>query len=312
MYLYHGAQTCVVADYLPSGASIYPLSTLKGVSVMSLQGKLFSDDTTYGLMVNICASFLWWVVVSLAVVGFYWVRVRRVEKVWVRGHALMLLVYFRNIDWRCTNLKKTLLKWPELSLGRVSDLQLELIKLQADLESFDRLFAMWNNRLAAFPIWHPYASSLRELLESQYELHASLTRHTTPLQELLRRRLARESFSFQHSVNDTAEQLDHYLSYFKGNMDRIWSGGLRHPYPSNELVVSESSELPKQREKNLGRRLESLRSSLFTLLREIGGDELTGVPIWRTDENANALWFSAETGPDEPPSVATTDFHFSL
>ena len=139
---------------------------------------------------NFINDLLWDVLVSstgvviavLVSAVAYWIGVRRQETSWIRNNGLMLLIYFRNVDWRCQKLCHMIAKgtWKQSRPDR-NDIHIELIKLQSDLNALDRNTEMWARRFDNIKIWYPHAKDISDMLDAQSNLHTSLLRHVEPL-----------------------------------------------------------------------------------------------------------------------------------
>jgi hypothetical protein len=233
------------------------------------------------LAVNLLASAMWTALVVGVGVMWYLARGRAREKAWIKEHGLMLLVYFRNVDWRCQKIHDLLMFKTEGEELVVSPaLRYQLVKLQADLDALDRLAQVWARRLDHFPIWYPYALTIREFLEAQAELHVALCRHVSPLMHRLD-----GTTPTRPDPND--HDLAGYLGYFRGEHDRLWGS---QPVPECGSAQSRSVLL-KYRGVGLAGRLEGVFTSLQALLRMNRQLEVSETRIWRAEENPSDVWY---------------------
>lgn len=221
---------------------------------------------------------------------WFYLFARRNERKWVREHALMLLVYFRNVDWRCNEIRQLISKTSPFAV--LPELRVALFKLQSDLDAFNDLATFWTNRKDHLAIWHPYSKQLTRLVEAQVELHVALRRHVSPVLSI-----TGEQKALVGSAPGSAQEqlwkdagIGHYLAYFTDKPDRLW-GGAPVPNIAHDPLVDE-------RKKFLKHRLKTVFDSLRTVLEDVGQLKISAVRIWNAQENANDIWFGS------PPSSA--------
>jgi hypothetical protein len=189
----------------------------------------------------------------------------------------MLLVYFRNVDWRCERVRNLIVDSSKSRLAAVTDLKRELPKLCADLAALERYVAMWDRRLASIPLWYPYAKMMRRVSECNVELNVALSRHVSPLLNSLRT-ADNDGLSGDPPVDS---DYGDYLAYFKGGQDRMWG-------KSKSGSCSQINEL---RGIGLKERLGAMLEALQTIFEKAGGMEIEKVRIWGGDEDPLRIWY---------------------
>lgn len=247
------------------------------------------QNLLFGVGGNLLSSIF---VLSILAIA-YWLWLRSHEWKWVREHGLMLLVYFRNVDWRCEKRIRHQIK--EARADRFSPasrlkLKLELVKLQADLDAFEQLAQVWGGRLALFPFWHPYGHEIRDMLEAHAELHVALVRHISPLLHYLEIGPA-PSTAEETSPDPNLDPMQRYADYFVGERDRLWRDGLWDANTNKRCEISSDDPLEDHRDKRLYERLKKLHDSTRCLL-ERGDIDLDRLCIWSTNEEPARVWFN--------------------
>lgn len=238
---------------------------------------------------SIIASALWTACIALIGVAWYLIGGRAREKAWIREHGLMLLVYFRNVDWRCCKLRELLTSGCGAPRHGHDRLLAMLVKLEADLDAFDRLAKMWARRLEGFQLWYPYARTIRAFLEAQDELHVALCRHTAPLRHHLERNAG------VAPRPGGVDELSAYARYFLGGSDRLWG-----PSPNPPLMNTLPGHLAmcRLRYNRLAQRLQCVFEALSGLLRKDGEVDCGQLQIWYPNENPAQVWFPTHEDPD--------------
>lgn len=251
---------------------------------------------------NFINDLLWDVLVSSTGVAIavlvsavaYWIGVRRQETSWIRNNGLMLLIYFRNVDWRCQKLCHMIAKgtWKQSRPDR-NEIHIELIKLQSDLNALDRTAEMWARRFENIKIWYPHAKDISDMLDAQSNLHTSLLRHVEPLVFYL------QEFSDEPSEQNkkNSEQIQLYLEYFSGNYDRLW----RTKDDSSAI----SPELGKLKNKNLQIRLADMHSPMIRLLKKFKTSGIPNMKLWNKEVDSDAIWFDPDSAGSHLPPISS-------
>jgi hypothetical protein len=238
------------------------------------------------IVIGVEATIVFVILTAIFALPAWWGIGRRRESKWIEEHGLALLVYFRNIDWRCERIRKAVAQNVIHESSQATLLHADLVKLDADVDGLDRLVTSWSRRAEGMEDWHPYRKDVVKMLEAYEELSVSLQRHIRPLLYYL---------SMQSDCDgDWAEndryQVEQYRQYFSGGMDRFWNGGLKKAN-GDVLDQGDSDPLKKYRNIRLKDRLDKVREHLIGLISktDIETDKLK---IWFTTEDPKATWFS--------------------
>jgi hypothetical protein len=208
--------------------------------------------TIDGIIDNLASAAI---VVGLA---FIWFQLgsRKEEKRWIKTNGLLFYIYFRNVDWRCEEIRKTLSNPSDRLLD---DLNRELRKLRNDVDCLDRITELWSDRVAAFPTWYPYSKRVQNLLTASSLLALSLVRHIDPLLWHISEEIPEDIQCNEHTIKDR----NAYQAYFLGGDERIWAGKTAKGTSVEAEMISELQGAGR-----LHKRLEELLILVRKLLKE--------------------------------------------
>ena len=178
--------------------------------------------------------------------------------------------------------------WPGAGCQDAGQVLLRLVKLEADLQAFDRLTGMWAQRVASLPLWYPYATEMRAMLEAQTALHVALSRHVTPFRSVVERMLADSpedrSGGVMHALDS---DFSGYARYFLGGRDRVWGT------PAEAFLGEASARVFEDlRNLKLADRLQAVFTAMQALFQRAGTAGTLRGRIWAIGEEPDRVWFT--------------------